>query len=103
MSKNPHLELAPLYKRILRVLEKFPKDYAYRKETEKLAKERLQIVKETADIKAVEEKIGCGQVEELIIQAKNEVSLVEKMLMWKPWEKLVQEAPLNQWTWPPHK
>lgn len=46
MSKNPHLELAPLYKRILRVLEKFPKDYAYRKETEKLAKERLQIVKE---------------------------------------------------------
>ncbi|XP_070165836.1 NADH dehydrogenase [ubiquinone] 1 alpha subcomplex subunit 5 isoform X2 [Polyergus mexicanus] len=100
---KPHLEITPLYNRILRVLEKFPKDYAYRKETEKLVRNRLKIVKETDDIQAIENKIDCGQVEELIIQAKNELSLVEKMLVWKPWEKLMQEAPPNQWTWPPHK
>lgn len=55
------------------------------------------------NIQVVEERINCGQVEELIIQAKNELSLAEKMLIWKPWQKLTQEAPLNQWTWPPHK
>lgn len=55
------------------------------------------------NIEVVEDKINCGQVEELIDQAKNELSLAEKMLLWKPWEKLTKEAPPNQWTWPPHK
>ncbi|KAL0105301.1 hypothetical protein PUN28_016744 [Cardiocondyla obscurior] len=97
------MELIPLYTRILRVLEKFPKNYTYRKETEKMTKNRLQVVKKNENVQAIEDKIGCGQVEELIIQAKNEISLAEKMLIWKPWEKLIQEAPSNQWTWPPHK
>ncbi|KAL6256365.1 hypothetical protein P5V15_012481 [Pogonomyrmex californicus] len=103
VCKNPHLELVPLYKRILRVLEKLPKDYTYRKETEKLVKDRMTIMKLNADVQSVEDKIGCGQVEELIIQARNELSLAEKMAIWKPWENLIQEAPANQWTWPPHK
>lgn len=111
------------------MLDKMPKEYTYRKETEKLVKDRLKIVKEVMlglvqrnnnlsiyyvsflikhilqniDVQAIEKKIGCGQVEELIIQAKNEMSLSEKILVWKPWEKLIQEAPPNQWTWPPHK
>jgi len=126
-----------MYKRILRLLEKLPKDYAYRTETEKIVQDRLKIVKEvghngrrhgrryfsheiisfialnkvltkcrvlqTADVKSIEDKIGCGQVEELILQAKSEMRLAEKMIEWKPWEKLMQEAPPNQWTWPPHK
>ncbi|XP_071649299.1 NADH dehydrogenase [ubiquinone] 1 alpha subcomplex subunit 5 [Temnothorax longispinosus] len=100
---NPHLELIPLYKRILRVLQTFPKDYAYRKETEGIVQNRLKIMQERESVQDIEAKIGCGQVEELIIQAKNELSLAEKMLIWKPWEKLMQEAPPNQWTWPPHK
>ncbi|XP_072755461.1 NADH dehydrogenase [ubiquinone] 1 alpha subcomplex subunit 5 [Anoplolepis gracilipes] len=100
---KPREELTPLYNRILTVLDKLPKDYAYRKEMEKLVRDRLKIVKETADVQTIENKIGCGQVEELIIQAKNEISLAEKILVWKPWEKLIQEAPANQWTWPPHK
>jgi len=103
VCKNPHQELPPLYNRILRVLGQFPKEYTYRQETEKLVKDRLRIVQENENIQTIEDKIGCGQVEELIIQAKNEISLVEKMVVWKPWEKLMQEAPINQWTWPPHK
>ncbi|XP_020289611.1 NADH dehydrogenase [ubiquinone] 1 alpha subcomplex subunit 5 [Pseudomyrmex gracilis] len=103
VCKNPHLELVPLYNRILRVLQKMPNDYAYRKETEKIVKDRLKIVRENPDIPTIENKINCGQVEELIVQARNEMTLAEKMVLWKPWEKLIEEAPSNQWTWPPHK
>ncbi|XP_011872269.1 PREDICTED: NADH dehydrogenase [ubiquinone] 1 alpha subcomplex subunit 5 [Vollenhovia emeryi] len=103
VCKNPHLELTPLYQRILRVISKLPEDYTYRKETEELVKNRLKIVQKNESVQAIEDKIGCGQVEELIIQARNEISLAEKMLVWKPWEKLLQEAPSNQWAWPPHK
>jgi NADH dehydrogenase (ubiquinone) 1 alpha subcomplex subunit 5 len=138
VSKFPHTDLTAMYKRILRVLDKFPKDYAYRTETEKIVQNRLKIVREvghteatryfcydivsvialnkkckstylecrvlqTANVKSIEDKIGCGQIEELILQAKNEMRLAEKMIEWKPWEKLMQEAPSNQWTWPPHK
>jgi NADH dehydrogenase (ubiquinone) 1 alpha subcomplex subunit 5 len=48
----------------------------------------------------VERKIGCGQVEELILQAENELILARKMLSWKPWEPPVTKPVPQQWTWP---
>lgn len=60
------------------------------------------LIRQNQDIAEVEKKIGCGQVEELIVQAENELLLARNMAMWKPWEP-VQEAPPNQWTWPPTK
>ncbi|XP_032668044.1 NADH dehydrogenase [ubiquinone] 1 alpha subcomplex subunit 5 [Odontomachus brunneus] len=103
VSKTPHQDIIPVYNRILKLLDKFPENYTYRTETEKLVKYRLSVVESNKDVQTIEEKIDCGQFEELVIQAKNELSLAQQMLEWKAWENLMQEAPPNQWTWPPHK
>ncbi|GBP90601.1 NADH dehydrogenase 1 alpha subcomplex subunit 5 [Eumeta japonica] len=58
---------------------------------------------ETNNVYELEQKIGCGQAEELIIQAENELNLARKMLTWKPWEPLVTIPPPGQWNWPPVK
>ena len=55
---------------------------------------------QVSDIDALEDAIGHGQIEEVISAAQNELSLAEKMAVWKPWEPL-EEAPLaDQWTFP---
>lgn len=103
VAKNPHHILGVLYGKILRALQKMPEEAAYRKYTEEIICERAQVLKQNSSAEAVEKQIGCGQVEELIVQAENELVLARKMLNWKPWEPLLKEAPPNQWTWPPAK
>ncbi|KAH8270186.1 hypothetical protein KR018_005443, partial [Drosophila ironensis] len=101
VSTNPHHTLSALYGKILRAVAKMPQEASYRKYTEKLIKERANAVAMQKQVFALENAVGCGQVEELIVQAENELVLARKMLGWKPWEKLVQQAPAKQWDWPP--
>lgn len=49
---------------------------------------------QTTDLSQIETKIGCGQVEELLVQAENELLLARKFLSWKPWEPLERQAPV---------
>ncbi|XP_054715505.1 NADH dehydrogenase [ubiquinone] 1 alpha subcomplex subunit 5-like [Uloborus diversus] len=100
VAKHPHHTLTSYYNKILRALENIPKDAAYRQHTSKIVEERLAIVSSEPDIGKLEEKINCGQVEELILQAEKELMLARKMTSWKAWEPLQKEAPLNQWKWP---
>ena len=92
--------LCNLYTKTLSVLQQMPREAAYRRQTEQIVQQRLQIVQAEASIPAIESKIGCGQVEELIDQAERELSLAGKMEEWQPWEALIAEPPPNQWKWP---
>jgi len=66
-----------------------------------VTEERLNVVKTEPNVQKLEEKINCGQIEELVIQGERELALARAMLHWRPWEPLVEEAPPNQWKWPP--
>ncbi|XP_022918031.1 NADH dehydrogenase [ubiquinone] 1 alpha subcomplex subunit 5 [Onthophagus taurus] len=103
VAANPHHTLGVLYGKILRAIQKMPENAAYRKHTEQIVKERSEVLKCVKDVATIERQIGCGQVEELIVQAENELILARKMLAWKPWEPLMKQPPPNQWTWPPAK
>merc|ERR1711862_703343 len=88
VSKNAHTKLALIYSKNLRVLAKMPSDYAYRKHTESLVMERAAFVKNEPIVADLEAKINGGQIEEVIIQAENELNLSRKILEWKSWEPL---------------
>eukprot|EP00088_Acartia_fossae_P011050 TRINITY_DN15535_c0_g1_i1.p1 TRINITY_DN15535_c0_g1~~TRINITY_DN15535_c0_g1_i1.p1 ORF type:complete len:130 (+),score=37.53 TRINITY_DN15535_c0_g1_i1:38-391(+) len=100
VAKNPTHTLGVLYSKTLRACAKMPTDYAYRKETESLVNKRAEIIKNSANIMEAEKKIGMGQIEEVIIQAENELSLARDILEWRAWEPLAEKAPENQWKWP---
>jgi len=44
------------------------------------------IVEASSSIEEIEEKMGLGQVEEVIQMTDGELSLIDKMAEWKPWE-----------------
>merc|ERR1712037_933168 len=100
VAKNPTHTLGVLYSKNLRALAKMPVDYPYRKHTESLINEREAAMKESSTIEDAEKRIGMGQIEEVIIQAENELMLARNILEWKAWEPLSEQAPANQWKWP---
>lgn len=110
--------LSNIYTKTLTALQKIPKDAAYRRNTEQIVQQRLQIVQavskrtirviilyyyflyQETSVPVIEELIGCGQVEELVDQAKRELSLVGNMEEWRSWEPVIGEPPPGQWEWP---
>uniref|UniRef100_A0A914ZRQ4 U6 snRNA-associated Sm-like protein LSm1 n=1 Tax=Parascaris univalens TaxID=6257 RepID=A0A914ZRQ4_PARUN len=100
VCEHPHRALTVVYGRILRALEQMPVNAAYRKYTEQIIKRRLALVQEEPDIQRLEEKIGMGQIEEVIEQAEFELQATRAILESKAWEPLVEKAPENQWKWP---
>ncbi|XP_064512224.1 NADH dehydrogenase [ubiquinone] 1 alpha subcomplex subunit 5 [Pseudopipra pipra] len=98
--ENPHERLRILYSKILGVLQNIPEDAAYRKYTEQIINERFDLVKKESDVQKLQDKLNSGRIEEVIVQAENELSLARKMMQWKPWEPLVEEPPSDQWRWP---
>ncbi|XP_042648470.1 NADH dehydrogenase [ubiquinone] 1 alpha subcomplex subunit 5 isoform X1 [Tyto alba] len=100
VAENPHERLRILYTKILGILQNIPKDAAYRKYTEQIINQRFNFVQTETDVQKLQDKLNCGHIEEVIVQAENELSLARKMIQWKPWEPLVEEPPSDQWRWP---
>lgn len=98
--KQPQLELAKWYDRVMRKMDKLPPTCAYRIQTEKIVRERQAIVQSTSDRDEIERKIGDGLCEELIEKAKLEMELIDTMQKYEPWEPLTDKPPANQWKWP---
>ncbi|XP_071732219.1 probable NADH dehydrogenase [ubiquinone] 1 alpha subcomplex subunit 5, mitochondrial [Rutidosis leptorrhynchoides] len=83
---NAREVLISLYYKTLTKIQRIPEDEGYRKSIESFTKHRLQVCEEEQDWEAIEKRLGCGQVEELIEEAKYELKIINKMLEWDPWD-----------------
>ena len=72
--------LLGLYAKTLSMLEGVPAEAQSRKVITDYTKARMAVLKSTDDIPTIESKIGGGQVEQLIEQAKDEISLIPKLI-----------------------
>jgi ETC complex I subunit conserved region len=77
---NAREVLIDLYNKTLKEIEAVPSDEGYRKAVESFTKNRLQICQQEKDWEQIEKKIGCGQVEELIEEAQDELKLIAKLV-----------------------
>ncbi|XP_042431502.1 probable NADH dehydrogenase [ubiquinone] 1 alpha subcomplex subunit 5, mitochondrial [Zingiber officinale] len=82
---NAREVLISLYTRTLREIQAVPPDEGYRKAVESFTRQRLNVCLEEDDWEEIENRLGCGQVEELIEEVKDELTLISKMIEWDPW------------------
>ena len=81
---NPLPELTKTYESTLNLLSTIPETSIYRQGVEALTRNKLKIVREAnGDVAAVEKKLDEGLIEQAVDVAKDELSLVSKMIEWK--------------------
>lgn len=76
---NAREVLIGLYNETLKAVKVIPEDAVYRQSVEKFTNHRLKVCVEENEWDQIEKKIGNGQVEELILQAKDELELIPKI------------------------
>ncbi|CAE6469835.1 unnamed protein product [Rhizoctonia solani] len=95
---DPLPALRKTYESTLSILSQMPSHAVYRQGTEALVKHRLDLIeKAKGDAIHVEQALGEGQIEEILMSAEDELSLAGKMLEWKPWEPLEAKPAPGQW------
>jgi len=98
---DPIPALVETYKSTLSLVQKgLPTTSYYRQSVEALTQHRLAVIEAAGTANAVdkvEREIGQGQIEEVIVAAHNELSLVAKVIEWKAWEPLEVEPAPAQW------
>lgn len=77
---NAREVLINLYNKTLKEIQAVPPDEGYRKAVESFTRQRLKVCQEEEDWEQIEKRLGCGQVEELIEEAQDELTLIGKMI-----------------------
>ena len=81
---NPLPELTKTYESTLTALSSIPEHAAYRQGAQALTLRKLKIVQDAnGDVAEAEKQLDEGQIEQAIVIAKDELSLVGKMAEWK--------------------
>ena len=71
-----------------------PESAAYRQAVEKVCRYRIRVAQENPDDpEKVEELINCGQVEELVVQADDEMEVLQMYLRERWWERVGEHEP----------
>ncbi|KAF0709007.1 Aste57867_6129 [Aphanomyces stellatus] len=94
VNPNWRNDLIKVYGETLKATQTHLPDCHYRTAVEQITNFRLQVVKDNEDETQVEKLINCGQVEELLVQAEDELFLIPKYAEWRLWEPPV--APKEQ-------
>ena len=94
---NPRPHLISTYNTTLSAVARLPATAVYRQAVESITQHRLSVVNATENVNEIEEQLNAGQIEELILQAEDELKLLAKMEEWKPWENLETPIPKGQW------
>ncbi|THG14598.1 hypothetical protein TEA_014215 [Camellia sinensis var. sinensis] len=93
---NAREVLISLYGKTLKEIQAVPEDEGYRKAVESFTRHRLKVCQEEDDWEIIEKRLACGQVEELIEEAQDELKLIAKMiarLRFKPRIRLNAATP----------
>ncbi|MBA0685299.1 hypothetical protein Goari_012968 [Gossypium aridum] len=77
---NAREVLIGLYNKTLKEIQAVPEDEGYRKAVESFTRHRLKVCQEEEDWEMIEKRLVCGQVEELIEEARDELTLIGKMI-----------------------
>lgn len=76
---NAREVLISLYTKTLNEIQTVPEDEGYRKAVESFTSHRLKVCQEEEDWEQIEKRLGCGQVEELIEEAQDELKLLSML------------------------
>jgi NADH dehydrogenase (ubiquinone) 1 alpha subcomplex subunit 5 len=87
VNVNARQDLIAIYQRTLREVQVLPAEAAaYKDAVERITKYRLSVAEKHAEESAIEKEINCGQLEELIEQAEDELSVIPVYLGASPLE-----------------
>ncbi|TYZ63125.1 hypothetical protein PybrP1_008208 [[Pythium] brassicae (nom. inval.)] len=91
VNPNARQDLIKLYQKTLQEVKVLPEDAVYRDSVERITNYRLKVVLDNDDESAIEKEIAMGQLEELIEQAEDELSVIPVYLENKLWEPPTSE------------